>query len=282
MSDTSRWLALDVFCSRETVDIVEEALGTLDSLGIETDLLAKQTAEPIRVTAYFHELPEEATVAAALNGIDVRKVERREIVETDWLAEWKKHWRATNVGRFIIAPPWEAVHEDGLVIRIEPNMAFGTGTHATTQLCLGAISKLYRSGQSFLDVGCGTGILSIAAALLAGTDVPSPVIIGFDTDTKSVEIARENAVLNGVSRLTEFRHGSIGDEMPRFDFVCANVTLDVILPMLGLLLEKTVETLVLSGILAEQRNEIEAALEEQGAEGDIEQSGEWISVTVAA
>src|SRR5205085_3138018 len=102
----------------------------------------------------------------------------RVVEEIDWLAEWKKHWQPTEVGRFVIAPPWQEIDPgDKILIQIEPNMAFGTGTHETTQLCLDAISELYRPQLTFLDVGTGTGILAIAAAKLGGDQV-----LACDTD----------------------------------------------------------------------------------------------------
>src|SRR5262249_49859629 len=153
----------------------------------------------------------------------------------------------TTVGRFVVAPPWEkVVDKDKIVILIEPNMAFGTGTHETTQLCLKAIDENYLPGHSFLDVGTGTGILAIAAAKLASG---SSEILACDTDADSIKIARENAQANGVGDKTDFLVGPITSETPQFDFVCVNLTIDAIVPILGLLLEKTKSTLVLSGIL---------------------------------
>src|SRR5258708_29342780 len=113
----------------------------------------------------------------------------RAVADEDWLGEWKKSWQPVEVGaRFIIAPPWvEVSHEPNrCVIRIEPGMAFGTGTHETTRLCLVAIEK-YFAGGSFLDVGTGTGILAIAAAKL----FPSARLEACDTDADAITIASE-------------------------------------------------------------------------------------------
>jgi ribosomal protein L11 methyltransferase len=201
-------------------------------------------------------------------------------VNEDWLAEWKRHWRPTEAGKFVIAPPWSDVGTtDKFVIRIEPNMAFGTGTHETTKLCLDAISRYFQPGDSFLDVGTGTGILAIAAAKLSETGA----IEAYETDADSVAIARENAIANGVGHRIEFFHRPIDAETPARDLVCANVTLDVIAPMLPLLISKAKRHLVLSGILVEQRALIEDELGKCDVGSyEIETDGEWLSVIVSA
>ena len=131
-----------------------------------------------------------------------------------------------------------------------------------------------------MDVGTGTGILAIAAAKLnLRSRISNPKLFGCDTDVDSITIAKENAESNGVGEAVEFAIGSITDSTPAFDFVCANLTLDVILPILPMLIEKAEKTLVMSGILAEQKEEIVAALEELGIKDHvIVQASEWISV----
>src|SRR5262249_8058156 len=146
-------------------------------LGTEIDSFRQPKDEPQFVTGFFEVLPDEADIRAAVDdslriyGFSddaVKDVSTRAIAETDWLAGWKRYWKPTSVGRFVVAPPWAHVDEPHkIIIRIEPNMAFGTGTHETTQLCLRAISEKYRAGHTFLDVGTGTGILAIASAKLA-------------------------------------------------------------------------------------------------------------------
>ena len=181
-----------------------------------------------------------------------------------------------SVGKFIVAPPWADVESEKILIRIEPNMAFGTGTHGTTQLCLKAIGEHCSPGMSFLDVGTGTGILAIGAAKLGATD-----ILACDTDADAINIARENAQLNGVAKHIEFADVGIDGRTPQYDFVCANLTVDVIIPILGLLLDKSKMLLLLSGILAEQEQIIrDGLLKFQISNIKIEASGEWISVLI--
>ncbi|MEQ1605678.1 MAG: 50S ribosomal protein L11 methyltransferase [Pyrinomonadaceae bacterium] len=279
------WYAVDIIAEPNAGDAIEFALNELDSLGIEIDSLRKKKDEPQMVTGFFAELPGAVEIAEAIedslriHGLDssvIESFETRVVEETDWLAEWKKHWKPTEIGKFIIAPPWEVVGEtDKIVIRIEPNMAFGTGTHDTTKLCLKAIGERYEAGHTVLDVGTGTGILAIAVAKLG-----AKTLFACDTDEDSIKIARENAVLNDVAWI-EFVDGPLEPDAAIYDFVFANLTVDVIVPILELLLAKTGSLLLLSGILAEQQPIITAALQEsQISNFEIETSGEWISVLV--
>jgi len=291
------WFAVDVQVEAQAVEPVEYAFNTLDALGTEIDHLRKSAYDSVTVTAYFDELPSDADLEAAFRtallifSVDnsaVRSLSTREVADEDWLAEWKRHWKPAEIGRFVVAPPWAVVEEtDKIVIRIEPNMAFGTGTHETTQLCLKAIGEIYQPRQSFLDVGTGTGILAIAAAKLTTknianlTDSFGAGITGYDTDADSVNIAIENAAANHVGDTIEFFHGPIDYNTPPFDFVCANLTVDVIVPLLPLLLAKTESILLLSGILVEQKAEIASALSKsQISNFKVETAGEWIAVLV--
>ena len=244
------------------------------------------------ISGYFeHEIGDE-TVAQAISyslevyGLSpesVRGRSWRRIGKTDWLYDWKKHWKPTTIGSFVVSPPWETVDDaDRHVIFIEPNMAFGTGTHATTQLCLEAIGEIYRPGETLLDVGTGTGILAIGAALMnavAGREMPR--LTGCDLDAGSIDIARENAELNNVGGTIDFYVGSIKEDTEPADLVVANLTIDVIKPLLDLLLAKAKRSLMLSGVLVEQREELVSELEKRGmTEAEIRTSGEWIAAII--
>jgi ribosomal protein L11 methyltransferase len=169
-------------------------------------------------------------------------------------------------------------------------MAFGTGTHETTRLCLAAIEKYFLAphagcsrgnhggGGSFLDVGTGTGILAIAAAKM----FPDSQVEACDTDTAAIAIARENARLNGVAENITFRVGTVEDGTASADIVCANLTADVITPMLPALLSVTCGRLILSGILDSQEDVVKARLLECGVTAPCEtlQDGEWIALII--
>src|SRR5215203_67718 len=186
-----KWFALEITADAAASEAVEFALNELDALGTEINNLGKSGAVTLTVIGYFNEQFAnqiwqktllEAVQIYGFSSDAIKKTEWREVENQDWLAEWKKHWRPTETARFIIAPPWETLENpEKHVIRIEPSMAFGTGTHETTRLCLRAIEERYLPEMSFLDVGTGTGILAIAAAKfrLPGSDSR---IVGCDTD----------------------------------------------------------------------------------------------------
>lgn len=287
-----KWFAVEITADPEAAEALEYAFNSLDSLGTEINHLRKNVDDSVIVVGYFHDLPDEQMaqdeVQEALRIYDlnedaIRNIERREIENQDWLSEWKKHWKPSVVGNFVISPPWELVDDPArIAIYIDPNMAFGTGTHETTQLCLKGVSERYIAGESFLDVGTGTGILSIAAAKVnVAAGLVEASIYACDTDKDSIGIAIDNGALSNVSALIDFEIGTISDDTPVFDFVCANLTLDVILPNLSLLIAKSRRMLVMSGILVEQEISIRGALAENGfSEVYVERAGEWIAVVV--
>ena len=281
--DAKSWHAVDAIAVREACEAIEYGLMEVGAQGTETN----ESGANVIVSGYFDAIPEIEVVRLAL--LDALRIynlgspllidlKTREVADRDWLAEWKKDWQPAAVGRFIIAPPWSEVADAParIVIRIEPGMAFGTGTHETTRLCLKAIEKYFRGG-SFLDVGTGTGILAIAAAKL----FPDARVEACDTDPQAVEIARENARLNGVGKQIEFRTGSVTEQTSSADLVCANLTGPVIVELLPSLLGATCGRLVLSGILAEQSELVQSRLLELGADSfEIDQDGEWIALAV--
>ncbi len=302
-SDKSQtiWYALDFVVCEEEGEAAQYALMELGATGTEMRAADARTTEADRlerrcrhlnVSGYFAQPPDDEAVRGSLIAawkIYNHKIKsfalpwvRREVPARDWLAEWKANWQAVTVGtRFIIAPSWKDLShiedaERRHVIYIEPGMAFGTGTHETTRLCLEAIEKHFK-GASFLDVGTGTGVLAIAAAMIN----PKARIEACDTDAEAVEIARENATVNHVGERIEFRTGSIDEATASADFVCANLTADVILPLLPTLIKLTCARLVLSGILAEQAATIETRLAECGITNyEIMPDGEWVAFVI--
>lgn len=280
------WYALDIAIEPAAREAVEYALMEAGALGTEyhDEVLAE-----VFVTAYFSTAPDSEQVRAELSealriydlpSSSALNMQLREIESQDWLGEWKKNWQPVEVGRFIVAPPWSEIKpvRDRIVIRIEPGMAFGTGTHETTRLCLKAITRFFKGG-SFLDVGTGSGILAIAAA----KSFPLARVDACDTDPDAIAIARENARLNEVAEQVNFRSGSLEDSSTASaDFVCANLTADVITSLLPALVNATCGRLVLSGILDSQIDSVVDGLQALGASGNfvMMQEGEWIALIV--
>jgi len=279
------WYALDILCEAAAREAVEYALMEAGALGTET---TGETDESLQVAAYFDAPPRrervQATLLDALRIYElashvVRDMQFREVPARDWLAEWKKNWQPIEVGRrFVVAPPWSEVNgvPGRIVLRIEPGMAFGTGTHETTRLCLAAIEKHF-DGGSFLDVGTGTGILAIAAAKLFHT----ARVEACDTDGDCITIAHENARLNGVAERINFRVGTVDEATASATLVCANLTADVIVPLLPALVGASCGRLILSGILETQIDGVVTRLGELGIdEYEVTSAGEWVALTI--
>jgi ribosomal protein L11 methyltransferase len=276
-----QWYALDVDIEPQAREAVEYALIEAGAAGSET------STDLTKVTGYFNSVPNrqiirdellDALRIYELPSSSVRDMNVSEVEQRDWLEEWKKNWQPVEIGRIIIAPPWSNIGDahDRCVIRIEPGMAFGTGTHETTRLCLAAMQSYYEGG-SFLDVGTGTGILAIAAAACA----PGAHVEACDTDAEAIEIARANAAANGVADHVHFRVGSVEEETSSADFICANLTADAITELLPRLVALSCGRLVLSGILETQSQTIIDRLA-QFAITDVEiaRDGEWVAIIV--
>lgn len=179
----------------------------------------------------------------------------------DFENNWKKYFKSTEIGRRLcICPSWEQYNnkENRKVLKIDPGAAFGTGTHATTAMCLALLDQFITPNQTVLDIGCGSGILSIAAVLLGAERAT-----GIDIDPVAVKVARENAALNGLSEKTEFLVGNLNEKITsRYSVVCANIVADVIMDLApdvpGLLAPGG--RFLCSGIIDSRAEEVRAAL----------------------
>lgn len=187
--------------------------------------------------------------------------------DSDWNENWKKYFHATEIGkRLTIVPSWEEYdnRENRVLLHIDPGAAFGTGTHATTSLCLELLQDYIKDGSAMLDIGCGSGILAIASVLLG-----AEYAVGVDIDAQSVKTARENAELNGVSDRTEFIVGDLAEKVSgRFPVVCANIVADVVIRLLDGA-EKYIAdggVLIVSGIIDIRENDVLEAAEKHGYE----------------
>jgi ribosomal protein L11 methyltransferase len=203
------------------------------------------------------------------------------IKEEDWAEAWKKSFQPIRVGkRLMIKPSWATISTNpgDIVIELDPGMAFGTGTHPTTQLCLQACEWFARPGLCMVDLGTGSGILAIAAAKLGCYRV-----VARDIDEVAVTAAEQNIVRNGVERQVIVQHGSLDGLVTsarHFDLGMANITANIILDMACQGLQHILwpgGRFIFSGILQEQANEVIAALD--AAELSLlgqRQMGDWV------
>jgi ribosomal protein L11 methyltransferase len=197
--------------------------------------------------------------------------------EEDWSLTWRSRIRSTRVGRLWVGPPWESPPTDAVSLHIEPKMAFGTGDHPTTALCLGAVDDylLLHPGASVLDVGTGTGVLALAARKLGASRV-----VGVDTDSVSVQLARENAAANGVLGV-ELSGAPLAEVEGRFDLVLANILANTLIELAPALAAHVGHTLVLAGLLCHQVEAVEAAFLALGlAPLPLASSGDWARLTL--
>ena len=223
--------------------------------------LGKIAAVRIAMAELKDRHPEYAPLLLTMEGVE----------DADWENNWKQFYKPMEIGeRLIVIPDWEEADPQGRVaLRLNPGLTFGTGSHATTRLCLQALEKLVRPGMSVLDLGCGSGILSIAALLL-GADRA----YACDIDEKAVDVAYENAALNGVGkdRYTVRAGDVLSDQGLRrdmgggWDIVVANIVADVIIALAPAALDlmKPGGVFLCSGIIDQRADEVRAALEAQG------------------
>lgn len=207
----------------------------------------------------------------------------RQVAEADWAEAWKAHYQPVRLGRhMLVRPRWidvEAGPED-VVIALDPGMAFGTGTHPTTHLCLEALEDLTQPGAQVLDLGCGSGILAIAAAKLGAAHV-----LAVDIDPIAVRTTEENAEQNGVGGRISAQEGSLESvrgSARRFDLVAANLIAKIILTMSEQGLGEIVRpggVALFSGIIQEQADEVEAALRRCGLDPYKRRvMGDWVAI----
>jgi ribosomal protein L11 methyltransferase len=222
----------------------------------------------------------------------IPEVKFKPITDLDWSEVWKQHFQPVRIGeKLVIIPTWLDVnHDHRIAIKIDPGMAFGTGTHPTTQLCLEIMAGIFdaldvssRNSISIIDIGCGSGILGIAAQKLgAGKS------LGVDLDPEAVEAAHRNAEINGVEENLELGVGSLNEikegnfSLSAGQIVIANILAPVIIRLLKEGVGELVVPggrLILSGILAEQVPDIEHAIQSAGLKlVDKHQLGDWMAL----
>ena len=212
------------------------------------------------------------------------ELEMKDVDEEDWSNAWKKYYHPVQVGEhLVVCPSWEAYDRqpDDVVLTLNPGMAFGTGTHDTTRLCMELLEKYITPQDTVLDVGCGSGILAITAALLDANK-----IIGCDIDEVAVKVAGENAALNGVQDRIAFHQGDLTSQVEgSFQIICANIVADVIIRLsedAGRYLAKD-GIFITSGIIDTREQDVLNALEQNGFQViERRTSGGWVALACKA
>ena len=200
--------------------------------------------------------------------------------EEDWANNWKQYYHTQRIGkRIIVTPSWEEYTpaEGEVQMRLDPGMAFGTGTHDTTRLCLELLEEVVTPETRILDVGTGSGILSVGGVLLG-----APSALGVDIDPVAVKVANENAEINEVTGKTEFVCGDLTDKVHgKFEIVTANIVADVIIRLLSTVKNYLLKggVLIVSGIIDTRADEVENACHEAGfiTEKRLEHGG-WVAI----
>lgn len=238
------------------------------------DLIEQELLDKDRSTGIIHIYVSEEDNAAesvaylterfAASGIEYALLSQT-VNDSDWADGWKKYFKCTEIGeKLVVRPSWEDYENASgrRVLSIDPGAAFGTGTHATTLLCLQFLEKFVKPGNTVLDIGCGSGILSIASVLLDAAHAD-----GVDIDAQSVRVAKENAELNGVSDKTTYIVGDLAEQITgKYDVICANIVADVIIKLLGNVADymKDDAVLITSGIIDIREQDVKDAFAKHG------------------
>jgi ribosomal protein L11 methyltransferase len=300
-----RWIEVKFACNGELAEALAEVLGRFVSNGVVIEAVTRfnpqsQENEPtgqMTVSGYLgadDELEEKRhklEIALWHLGqiLPLPKPQYRTVKDEDWMAAWKKHYTPIAIGeRLLIMPAWNDPEQDQtrIVVRINPAMAFGTGTHPTTQLCLRLLERHISPGKALIDVGCGSGILSIVALKMGAAHA-----LAVDIDAQAVASTLENAGLNAISsKILETGKGSVEDILTgRFTIqeaplVLVNILAPIIIRLFDQGLANLVGeggTLLLSGILLDQEPEVIQAAQAAGfSQVDRLSDGDWVGLAL--
>jgi len=295
-----RWLELSVEVDVEAVEAVSEILGRIGAgtavqptrliRDPDDELAAREDpTAPYVITAHLADEPDaadrvEATERALwhLQAFGLRPVgplRVRSVDDAEWIDAWKRHYVAQRIGRVVIVPSWaeESLRPDEVAVTLDPGMAFGTGLHPTTRGCLELLQATEPMPHTVLDVGCGSGILALAALRLGAVRA-----LGIDTDPLAVAASRENAERNGLADRFEAREGTLpAVALERYPLVLANLVAVVLVELSAPLAAHLAPggTLLASGIIEPRAGEVEESMRSAGlVVGERRVDGEWVSL----
>lgn len=274
---TDSWTQIEVRCGPQTADIL--AVEFAEAFGVSVEYIPGGIRFHLDSAGFEAERERVLRIAGSIP-LDFERdvsVAFSEIPDEDWSRTWKKHFNPLRVGeRFIVSPTWSETTSSSLrlVIRIDPGRAFGTGHHETTRLCLEWLESCRPYEMSLLDVGTGSGILAIGAAML-GFDR----VVGIDNDPEAIETARENIALNGLSGKISLFCATPEEQGGLFDVVISNIESGPLMRMSETISAKLEDKglLALSGILAGQADEVCTEYEKRGLiPVGSRAAGEWV------
>ena len=298
-----KWLSFDIKCPKGYDEIISSILYDLgiENLQIDDyqDVLDFKKNQPYWVVIDDEEFtPHDNVIIKAFyeddkvnydeieaqikefsinNNTDIQISKNKEIEDMDWANEWKKYYEPFYIGNILIKPSWIDIDEsDHKVVEINPGMAFGTGLHETTNLCIEQLQELDLVDKIVLDIGCGSGILSVVSSKLGAKEV-----FATDIDPLAIKATLENANLNKISNINAVKGSLLDNVDKKYDVVVANIllnVLDILIPDLPKALKKD-GVFICSGLINSQRDNIVNTLEKNNLEiVEVSEKGEWISI----
>lgn len=295
------WLEVSMTVDGELAEAVADVIGRFTSQGVVMEqavdyIDAEDTGTPVGLVRVYGYIPYDSSVEEKRRRLEealwhlgqiqpLPPLEVRTVANEDWMAAWKQHYHPITIGKkLIILPAWlEESDPSRVPIKIDPGMAFGTGTHPSTQLCLALLENYIQPGMHVMDIGCGSGILSIAAIKLGAA-----LALAVDIDAASVRATNENAAANGVEDQVFTAVGSVneilGGQFPirQAQLVLVNILAPVIVRLLNDDLARCIcpgGVIIFSGILLEQAIEVEVEAAAHGLKLlERMTSGDWVGL----
>lgn len=272
--------ALDIEDPNDLIDLSNQKDGW-DFFGINLEGL---NLDEINIKAFFSEEEDIDSILTSLKEqIEEKglgKISTTDLDDEDYLNNWKKYFKPFKIGQnIIIKPSWEEYEEkeDDIIIDIDPGMAFGTGTHETTSLCIEALEERVKTGDTVFDIGCGSGILSIVSAKLGASS-----LVAIDLDPACVRISKENIENNNLTDKIDVKHGDLLEVLDgEADVIVANIIAEAILSITGTVKDylKDGGIFISSGIILDKRDKVLKSLRANGFKvEEIKTQGEWVSI----
>lgn len=276
------------------IEVVDNTLSEQDMKDMMIDYLGEKVVDPNAETYIKFYLSEQENIPERIEEIKVKLEELRQHVdlgkgtidtsitdEEDWANNWKKYYKPFRIdGNIVIKPTWEKYEklvEDDIIIDIDPGMAFGSGTHETTSMCISLINKYINEEDKVIDVGCGSGILGITAAKLSAKEV-----VCIDLDKNAVKVAKENAQINDVENIVKTYHGDLlAITDLKANMIVANIIADVIVILAENVGKHLLENgvFISSGIILDRIDDVVDALTKNNMEViEIRRMGEWAAI----